>query len=144
MTRSRARKLWRALTFAPWLPIVAYLGFVGIVALASQQHSILPDSLTDTLPWWLALAWTVAIAVGGACATIGGLWLHTRIESVGLAFLGSGAVIYGACVTIAAWPSGATVLAVVVAIASMCAIRMRTLSLARRAQDEARQIARDR
>lgn len=139
--RRRLHSARRTLFIAPYLPYAMYLGAVGIVALASQDRGIIPDTLTDTIPWWLATMWTLAVAAGGVLATIGALWRHTRIESAGLALLAFGAALYGACITAAAWPTGATALAVVAAVVSSCLLRMRVLTLARRAQEEAQDIA---
>lgn len=127
----------------PHLPIVAYLGFFGVVALIRHDHGILPVSLEDQLPVWLVFTWTLCIAVGGVGATIGVLTEQTRIESSCLGFLAAGTAIYGACVTAAAWPQGATVLAVVSAIVSTCMIRISVLARSRKAMEVAQRISED-
>lgn len=136
-----ARDAWRRLTERPHLPLVAYLGFFGVVALIRHDHGILPTSLEDQLPMWLVFGWTLCIAAGGVGATVGVLTGQTRIESSCLGFLAAGAAIYGACITTAAWPQGATVLAVVSAIVSTCFIRISVLSRARKAQRVAQRLS---
>lgn len=133
-------RLWRGLAEAPYLPIAAYLALVGAAGLASGG-GIAPSSVRDTLPHWLVLAWTLAVTAGGALATVGALVERTRVESAGLGFLAAGAVVYGLVVTLAAWPGGATVIAVSAAVLSMCLIRMRVLALARHAQEVATTLA---
>lgn len=139
--RRPMRDAWRRLTERPHLPLVAYLGFFGVVALIRHDHGILPVSLEDQLPAWLVFTWTLCIAAGGVGATIGVLTGQTRIESSCLGFLAAGAGIYGACITTAAWPQGATVLAVVTAVVSTCMIRISVLARARKAQEVAQRIS---
>lgn len=135
-------RLWRALAEAPYLPIVAYLAVVGIGGIVSGG-GIAPGAVRDVLPYWLVMAWTVAVAAGGALATIGALAERSRVESAGLAFLAAGAVVYGLTIPTAAWPEGATVITVSAAVLSMCLIRMRVLALARHAQEVATTLADD-
>lgn len=143
MRRRPPSALWRNLAEAPWLPITAYLGLVGIIGIASGV-GVAPRSIDATLPDWLVMAWTVGIAAGGIAATVGCLWSRTRVESAGMALLAYGAGLYGVVVAVAAWPHSLIIIAVSVAVLSMCAIRLRVLSLARRAQRRAGQIQRRR
>lgn len=125
---------WQTLTGRPHLPIAAYLAAVGWIGLLSGDHGT-----GGILPGWLAIMWTIAIAVGGTLATLGCLAVRTRVESTGLALLAYGAAVYGAVFGALYWPSPYPIL-VGVAVAAMCLIRMRVLSLARRAQEVAAQI----
>lgn len=129
------RPLWRSLMAAPHLPIVAYLAVIGWRAIAAG--GIAPASMEHALPVWLVLLWTVAIAAGGTLATLGGLGSWTRTESSGLALLLVGAAIYGVVLAATQWPHSLTIILVSAAIVAMCAIRMRVLTLARRAREVA-------
>lgn len=142
--RRQPGRLWRTLAEAPYLPIVAYLGLVGIVGIVTGA-GVAPHPLRALLPTWLVMAWTVGIAAGGTLATLGAFLRNgTRAESAGLGLLAYGAALYGAVVASVAWPHALTVIAVSVAVLSMCLIRLRVLSLARRAQRRAGQITRRR
>ncbi|MGH3500554.1 MAG: hypothetical protein ACRDQA_06615, partial [Nocardioidaceae bacterium] len=102
---TRFRGIRQALLETPYLPVAAYLGAVGIAALVAG-HAILPDTLAEVLPAWLATVWTVAVAAGGILPVVGRVVSATRIESAGLAMLAFGAGLYGVCIAVAAWPYG--------------------------------------
>lgn len=127
-------RLWDTLIRLPHVPVAAYLALVGWGGVVSG--GITPDSL-HVLPAWLVEMWTFAVAIGGTGSVIGALMQRTRIESTGLGLLAYGSVLYGLVGAVVLWPGSATVIALSAAVASMCLIRMRVLSLARHAQEVA-------
>ena len=133
--RARAKRRFLA---APWLPIVAYLAIVAWLALATG--GVAPRALVHTLPAWLVLTWSACIAVGGTLAFIGPLVEGTLLETAGLVMLLWGACMYGVVLTVSLWPDSLTTVLVSVAIATMCYVRLRVLSVARKAQRVARRI----
>lgn len=136
MPQHRPPRLWTGITTAPYLPVAAYLAASGWVGLA--HGGITPGDLLDhTLPAWLITMWTVAVALGGTLATLGGLAGRTRVESSGLALLLYGAAVYGVAGSLAIHGNPWSVAAVSAAIAAMCASRMRILARARRAREVA-------
>lgn len=102
-----------------------------------MSGGLAPDSMTITLPIWLAQMWTIAIACGGVGATAGCLLDSSRIESTGLGLIVYGVVFYATVGGVFNWPSSLTVIMLCASIASMCVIRMRVLSLSRKAQQRA-------
>ena len=133
--RWRASRPWQALTTRPHLPIVAYLAVIGWAVVIAGDHGSL-----GLLPAWLAIMWTLAIAVGGTLATLGILWMWRVVEAVGSVLLTYGAVVYGVLFGISLWPNWRPI-AVAAAIATMCSIRLRVLYLARTAETVAAEIA---
>lgn len=127
--RARAK---RRLYGAPWLPIVAYLGAIAVLSLASG--GVAPPAMTHALPPWLVLMWTIALAAGGLLAIVGVLSEQTRVESAGLVLLIYGAGLYGLVLSVALWPRSLNIILVSVAVCGMCLIRLRVLALARHAQ----------
>ena len=131
---------WRdRLFYYEYLPVALYLSAAGWAGIFSDGH-ISPGSL-DALPGWLAGMWTYSIAFGGLIAPVGAFTGKTRIESAGLIMLAWGAGLYGLVGAVLLWPNSVALVAVSLAIVSMCFIRMRKLSLARRAQQVAASIA---
>ena len=137
----RARRLWDRLLERESWPLYAYLGLIGILALAAGR-GVTPESMRQVLPGPLVLAWTIALALGGVLTVVGYFTLRENVEQSGLVFMAFAAALYGTCITIAAWPYGATVLAISLAVFTSCAIRFRILRRARKAQEVATQIVR--
>ena len=131
----RTSRPWQALTSRPHLPIVAYLGVTGWAAVIGADHGSL-----GLIPPWLAIMWTLAVAIGGTLATIGILGLWKVVEAVGSVLLTYGAVVYGVLFGIGLWPRW-TPIAVAAAITAMCVIRLRVLYLARTAETVAAELA---
>lgn len=132
---------WRdRLFYYEYLPVALYLSAAGWAGIITDGR-ISPGSL-DALPGWLAIMWTYSIAIGGIIAPVGAFTGKTRVESAGLTMLAWGAGLYGLVGAFLLWPNSVAVVAVSLAIVSMCLIRMRKLSLSRRAQQVAASIAR--
>lgn len=132
---------WRdRLLHHEYMPVALYLSAAGWAGIVTDGR-ISPGSL-DALPGWLAGMWTYSIAFGGLIAPIGAFTEKTRVESAGLTLLAWGALLYGLVGAVLLWPNSVALVAVASAIVSMCLIRMRKLSLSRRAQQVAASIAR--
>lgn len=131
---------WDHFATVPYLPVVAWVGFAAFASLPGG--GIHPTGRAGTLPEWLVMTWTLAFALGSTAAFLGGSTGRTRIESSGLAVLLFGLLFYGAVVlfTDPADPAGTAVS--VVAFAAMCMIRMRILSLSRKAIEAATRLSR--
>lgn len=133
----RKSRPWQAITTRPHLPIAAYLAYAGWRALIAGDHGSL-----GVLPAWLAIAWTLALAVGGTLAVVGGLAMAKRTEAAGLALMLAGDIIYGGVFGAALWRSGEAdqPIAVSVAIGLMCLIRLRRIRLLRNRTDTAAEV----
>lgn len=130
------RAITRTALANPHLPIPVYLAVIGIIG-AISGRGIAPDTLVESLPFWLVHSWTLAIAIGGLFATGGCVTQRTRVESAGLALLLAGIGLYGAVIIPAT--SGAGV-AAILALGSVCGIRMLVLSRAREARQGAQRL----
>lgn len=130
------RAAWRIALVNPHLPIPVYLAVIGIIGAVSGR-GIAPASLEESLPFWLVHSWTLAVAVGGLLASAGCLTERTRVESAGLGLLLAGIGLYGAVIIPATSGAG---IAAVLALASVCAIRMFVLSRAREARQGAQRL----
>lgn len=118
---------------SPWLPVAAYLGYVGIDGIFDRP------AVDPFLPVWLTAAWTLAL-IAGACLVIGGtLSARTRVESAGHALHLAGMLIYAACY-VTSFHVGSV--AAVLALAGVAGIRLHTLSDARAAKQEANHLLR--
>lgn len=127
-------RIWQTCAESPFeIPVALYLGIIGFIGLASG-NGITPKTIDAALPIWLVLAWTVGLAVGGVATVIGKIMQRGRIESSGLILLAYGASLYALVLGFAAdWPTAATAVAAMMAIAIGCLIRLRVLALSRRA-----------
>ena len=125
----------------PALPIVMYLGVIGVLGVLSGGSA--PDTVTHGTPVWLTHMWAWSLALGGVLATVACLTGRTRGESAGLAMLVFGLGLYGLAEVAAGGPvEGLETATALVALIGCCAIRMRVLHLARRAQRKAQRILR--
>lgn len=116
----------------PHLPIAAWLAVAGIFGI--PEGGLVPGSMEEALPVWLTQSWTLGIALGGVFVIWGCLSTHTRVESAGLGLIIYGVCLYGAVAGVTAWPSSLAVVMLCTSIASMCAIRLRVLSLSRKVE----------
>jgi len=138
---NRCRRFWENFTTVPYLPIAAWVAFIGWTSLLSG--GIRPEG-GHTLPEWLLMAWTLAFAIGGTLAVWGGSTARTRAESSGLALLTTGLVFYGVVVLSTGVHDPVGTALSVTAFTAMCLIRMRILSRARKAQEAAEAVRRGR
>lgn len=117
-----------AATRAPWLPVAAYLGYVGVRALSEDSP------VARFLPAWLDAGWVAALIVGTVLVVAGTVTGRTRAESAGHALHLAGILLYAA--------SYVTVLnvgavAAILTLGGVAAIRMHVLTQARAARTEA-------
>lgn len=132
---------WRErLLHHEYVPVALYLSAAGWAGIVTDGR-ISPSSL-EALPAWMAIVWTWSIALGGLLAPAGVFTGKTRLESVGLTMLAWGVGLYGSGALLL-WPASVAAVALSAAVVSMCLIRLRTLSLSRRAQQVAAVIIRD-
>jgi hypothetical protein len=124
----------------PLLPIIAYLGVVGILAVLAG--GVAPDSVESGTPAWLGYAWSGCMALGGLAATIGGIISRTRLESAGLSLLMVSLGLFVWAGTITSETAGDDVLALAALLGSFL-LRMRLLHRERRAQRIAAALVRD-
>lgn len=130
------RRIARALLESPHLPIPVYLWALGVASLASSD-TILPPTLTESVPYFLVVIWVLFLNIGGALATLGCLTKRTHPESVGLILLTFSIFLYGATVGWMAWPASAATLSSLCALLSVCALRLWVLIHARKALRQA-------
>lgn len=131
-------RVWTGIASAPYTPIAAYLSAISWAKVFENQRFLPTAGLARHLPVWLAVCWILAIALGGMCAVLGVTVQRNRIEASGLVFLLTGAIFYGigSSYELGSWET----VPVSVAIALMCAIRLRVLAVARKAQEGAARI----
>lgn len=132
--RGEVSKLWVMSETAPFqVPITAYFFLVGLTNLL-VGFGITPNSVTQTYPAWLVVAWAGTTVLGSAISLIGRYREAFRMEASGLGFLLSACGIYIGAVL---WVNGATAIfasLAYVAIATGCIIRMRVISRHHKAQ----------
>lgn len=123
----------------PLLPIIAYLGVIGALALLSG--GVAPDSVEDGTPGWLGYGWSGSMALGGIAAVAGGIKGRTRLESAGLSLVGVSLALFVWAGLITGDAAGEDALAVGALLAA-CALRMRQLRRERQAVKIAEALAR--
>lgn len=131
------RRLWTERVLGgPHLPVALYLIYVGRRTLADPTHSPLIDA---SLAIWLTYAWAGALVLGGVLIFVGALTASTRLESTGHGFHFAGLAIY-TVVAVAAGLFGSPLIAVLLTLGGVSALRLRQLSKEREAQQVAGQI----
>ena len=113
---------------APWLPVAAYLAYVGIRALADDSP------VARFLPAWLDVGWASALIAGTVLVVVGTVTLRPRAESAGHALHLAGIALYAACYA-TTLNLGAVV--AILTLGGVAAIRLHVLSRAREARAEA-------
>lgn len=118
--------------FDAYLPLMGYLGLVGVIALA-QRSPLVPPGAHNYVPEWLIYLWVVAFTLGGIIAFVAGLTRRTRAESSGLIFVMLGMVGYIGVVFRLygfSWMVVESLLGVA-AVFGCCVLRFRVLRFAR-------------
>ena len=120
---------------APWLPIAAYLAYVGIRALTDDSP------VARFLPSWLDTGWAGALIAGTVLVVVGTVTLRPRAESAGHALHLAGIALYAACYATALHVDA---VAAILTLGGVAAIRLHILSRAREARTEAGHLIRPR
>ena len=118
---------------APWLPVAAYLAYVGIRALTDDSP------VARFLPAWLDAGWTAALIAGSVLVVAGTVTARTRAESAGHALHLAGIALYAACYATALHVDA---VAAILTLGGVAAIRLHVLSEARAAREEAADLIR--
>lgn len=116
---------------APHLPIAGYLGYVGLATLIGGT-----PTLDGVLPVWLTYAWSLAVLVGAVLVIAGVLGAWTRAESAGHGFHLFGIGLF-TVVAVAEHQLDAGAVSAVLMLAAVSGLRMRLLTRAREAREEA-------
>lgn len=135
-----ASKLWIMTETAPFqVPVCAYFFLIALVNLLSSM-GLTPQSVDDTYPAWVAVAWAGSTLLGAGLSLVGRYKQAFRMESSGLAFLLFACGIYTTAVL---WVNGLTAVFAAlayVAIGAGCIIRMRVIARHHKAQKIAGEI----
>lgn len=124
----RLRRWATAAGGAPWLPVAAYLGYVGADGFANRSR------LDAFLPDWLGTVWSAALLTGAALVILGTITARTRAESAGHGLHVAGIVLYAACY---ATSLNVNAVAAILTLGGVAAIRLHVLSQARAARQVA-------
>lgn len=137
--RGQPSKFWTMSETAPFqVPICAYFFLIGFYNLFTGV--VTPDSVDNTYPLWLIVAWSASVTFGCGLSLVGRYVEAFRMESSGLAFLLAACGIYiGAVIWFAGMKGFWSALAYI-AIGTGCIIRMLVIRKHHKAQRVAAQI----
>lgn len=123
----------------PLLPIIAYLGVIGVWAVLAG--GVAPDSVEAGTPSWLGYGWSACMALGGFAAGAGTVTGRTRLESAGLSLIGVSLALFMWAAIVNGEAAGDDALGLAAMLGSV-ALRMRQLRRERQAVKIAEALAR--